>query len=343
MHGTLKKILSRAIILGVACSLFLVGGLSAQPREGDITWRPAGTNYVQGPWAVQWQGDIYLGGHAGHFGEPWYRIGDERPWVIRYDSRGVTAQDRVIDLLPNAHEFAFGSMARINGWWLYSAVYTTWDTLGQPDRTHLMLALTQDPIWAPYPYAWWDLPVPAGGVMSALVSVGDRLLLFHGYDIYHVSIHEAGQYKAPAITRIGSLPGFAWSDIALGDDNKLYALVSGDGSCWWFNCTLINEHVSEDGLTWARGQRSWGMATPGGLPRQFVGDACYVRDELGHIKRGALAVVALVTTNPDPASGTWHLRWWADPGFELPVSWGHDPGWTAPRIRRHVTLHTDEK
>jgi hypothetical protein len=251
--------------------------------------------------------------------------------MIRYDARGVTAQDRVIELLPNAHEFGFGSMVRVNGWWLYSAIYTTWDTLMLRDRTHLMFALTDDPMRAPYPYVWWDLPLPAGGVMSSFVWAGDRLLLFYGDGIYQVAIHEVGPYKVPAIMRVGTLPIFAWSDIALGDDNRLYALISQADGCWWWDCPVIREWASDDGgLTWASENRTWNF----GL--WYLGDACYVRDELGHIKRGALTVIALLTPNTDPASGTWRLHYFAWTTSELPASWGHEPGWTPPRLRWHL-------
>lgn len=310
-------------------ALVLAAAIAAQ---GNIVWRPAGTNYVQGPLAVAWQGAVYVGGHAGHFGEPWYKVGNERPWMIRYDSSGVTAQDHIVDLLPNAHEFGFASIVRVNGWWLYSAIYTTWDTLGQDNRTHLMFAMTEDLLKTPYPYVWWDLPLPAGGIMSSFVWMNDKLLLFYGDSIYQLAIHTAGPYKAPALMRLGSVPAFPWSDIALGDDNRLYALVSGRADlCWWWNCPSVDEWVSDDGgLTWMRGERTWFF---GG---EYIGDACYVRSEEGHIKRDSLTIIAVVTPNPDPASGTWYFHWWTDDRASLPISWGCGPGWRTPRIRRHL-------
>jgi hypothetical protein len=132
----------------------------------------------------------------------------------------------------------------------------------------------------------------------------------------------------------------AWSDIAQGDDGLLYALVSardgsrpGEEACWWWGCRAIDEWVSRDqGRTWTRGGRSWST-----VAGDLVNDGAYVRDPKGHIKRGALTVIALIQDSSDPTGpGNWRLHWWVDPGFPLPASWGHEPGWQFQRVRRHL-------
>jgi hypothetical protein len=131
---------------------------------------------------------------------------------------------------------------------------------------------------------------------------------------------------------VGVTPSLPWSDIALGDDNRLYMLVSGDlVSCWWCDCDTIWEYVSDDeGSTWALSGRTW-------TSDEYIGDAGYVRDELGHIKREAVALVAVVTPTFNPMDAPWHLKWFADPGVQFPVSFLYEPGWMAPRARRHLT------
>jgi hypothetical protein len=148
-------------------------------------------------------------------------------------------------------------------------------------------------------------------------------------------------YYAGAMGWFGPIPGSpAYSDMAMGDDGLLYALVSardgkrpGEEPCWWWNCRAIDEHVSHDyGRTWQRGDRSWST-----VARDLVNDGAYVRDERGHVKRAALTVVALAMDSSDPTgSGKYRLHWWTDAGFPLPASWGHEPGWQFPRIRQHL-------
>ena len=321
------------------CSLFLASGLSAQPREGDIMWRPQSersgiqTTYVQGPWAVQWQGNVYVGGHAGYFGPPWIRDGGERPYVIAYGPERVTAVDNVLVLPPHTQEFGFGTMVRWNGWWVYSGVRTDWSTAGERDRAVGMIALAADPVEVPYAQEWFDLTAP-GQIMSALVVINDTLLLFRGTEIWSADVTPDSY---PRLRRIGTMAFLPWSDVAFAD-GKLYALVSkSPKDCYWWDCFEVGEFISDDyGTTWNPSDRHWSIGgLPGGvLP--YTGDACYVRDELGHINRDALTVIALVTPNPDPASGTWRLHYWVDSRAQLPATWGHEPGYYLSRIRRKL-------
>jgi hypothetical protein len=148
-------------------------------------------------------------------------------------------------------------------------------------------------------------------------------------------------YYAGAMGWFGPIPGGpVYSDMAMGDDGLLYALVSardgkrpGEEACWWWDCRAIDEWVSRDqGRAWTRSERSWST-----VAGDLVNDACYVRDPKGHIKRGSLAVIALVMDSDDPTGpGNWRLHWWVDPGFPLPASWGHEPGWQFQRVRRHL-------
>ncbi len=130
-----------------------------------------------------------------------------------------------------------------------------------------------------------------------------------------------------------------FTDVALGDDGRLYGLGLGDplAGCWAYNCRGIREWVSEDGIHWTQGVRSWSLPA---RPDDCVWMGGYVRDEWGGIKRGAMAVIGMVSPGCVWATpGPWNLHIWADPGLveRLPASLMGVP---RAGVRRHLqSLH----
>ena len=328
-----------------------------QGSEGDILWRPEGTNYVQGPWAVRTsEGTVYVGAHAGWccpgIGDP---SGFEKPYVMCWKKDQVTAAFPVIEPYWDTHEMGWGSVVRnaAGDAWIWVGFRTTkysWKAMletGIGNRARGVVAVYPDLMRFPIT-AFWDCIVPwkeeclprnvcgdaqtIGPFMPAVVWLDGEVVIF----MHDPDGTAAWTLKEVIVNRIGFdkrflIGDFSWSDIALGNDGRLYALVSGGNDCWWTNCTAIHEYVSEDGgLNWQQGERLWRHSGA------TIGDACYLRDELGHINRDALTVIGLVTPSSDPTSATWYLHWWADPRAVLPRTWGLEPGTTIPRVRQHV-------
>jgi len=277
--------------------------------------------------------------------------------VMRWSADGVTAAWPVIVPYYDTHEMGGGSVVRnaAGDAWVYAgarSTKTSWrvrDATGVGDRLRGFVALYPDLMGMPSAAFWdsvprWDLACQPrntcgdasviGPFMPALVWIDGELLLFI-HDPDGMAVWKITQLDAHVVTleRVALLHSdFPWSELAAGDDGALYALV---GSHWFggfWDSDSIEEVVSNDrGVTWTRTGRSWRV--PSG---EAVADACYVRDEWGHIRRSALVLVALVLPSQDPTSNTWYLHWWADAGAELPKTWGHEPGWHSRRARRHL-------
>jgi hypothetical protein len=244
---------------------------------------------------------------------------------------------------------------------------------GNENRARGWVAVFES-IWQPPVMVWWDAAVPWDGEkclerntcgrgigphMFTPVWIDNvngfpverKLWLFvrddvgcarptSGNTVYTVNVELAESRIGFTKEFIADIP-VALTDVAQGTDGTLYGLAGGPG-CSYATCTEIREWVSSDGgRSWKLGTRSWsakGKQLPGGLPpiQLLVFDGAYVRDVLGHFNQNKSIILAIVSETQDATSGRWRIHYWADPGAELPESWGKPMGWQKPRVRRHL-------
>lgn len=338
------------------------------PRQGDITWRPQGANYVQAPSAVRdSDGAVYILGHAGFCCDsPWpWGPGWEQAFILRYGQEDVTINSSSLPWPEDRHELGFQAVVGFGDGWLVSGVRTTWSSwewASVTNRTMLWFAYYSSLMGQPE-IVWWDVgrawdydcrlrnTCPGlGPMMPSLVWSSGTLYLIasdntgylagtSGVVAYTVKV-ELGERRIGLTKQFVSSwswahPDIPISDVALANDGTVRALVSRrweSPECWWGFCDEIFEWISKDGgKLWERGTRSWKDSAG-----RFVWDAGYVKDRLGVIDPDATVIVSLVSTSPDPTSGEWKLHWWADPLAPLTRSWGQEPGWQFQRVRQHL-------
>jgi hypothetical protein len=235
------------------------------------------------------------------------------------------------------HEVGYPSVVWWNhpqgGMWISAYAATRASTWGQQRRVAIGLAGTRlDPLgwwsqWAPEwvaalgPGSWGTFPIALlSGPGTALdLWVWDysaravmRYAVDHNASAWPVLLAEFQGHAGP-------MPP-ALTDIARGQWGELYALEGLSHTT-----QVVNEWVSwpfcgrPAGHRWMPTERSW--AHPGAT----TFDCNYLRDD-----SGGLVVPRVVVCNTSPGgvyadSGLWELRWFADPGADIPLNWLERP------------------
>lgn len=139
-------------------------------REGEMSWRPPHTNYLQSPFAVKDGEMVYLGFHVG-FCCPAYVPNSadwERPVLVAFGPTSAIARDPLLYPPPDTHEFGMATAVAVENSWLVMGVRTTWASwliwqksgFVNENRARGWAALF-DNLRDSKPYKeWWDVQAP---------------------------------------------------------------------------------------------------------------------------------------------------------------------------------------
>lgn len=329
-----------APILVTVCLAALAG--AEQRTTGVIPSRPvppvAGArpiNYVQGPTAIKNGSEVWLIANAGacchaagdgawegvyaYANEVWHPL-----WAADDWGRAPWRDE---------HEVGYPSVVWWDhpqgGMWLATYAATRVSTFGQSRRVGAGLAGTRlDPLslwpqWAPDwvaplgPSSWGAFPIALLSGPGSLLDLWIWDFSAHAVLRYRVD-HNAAAWPvaiADFPEHAGLVPP-ALTDIARGPWGELYALEGLQHTT-----QVVREWVSwqfcgrPPGYRWQLTGRTWSH------PGATTFDCGYLRGI-----RGDLVLPRVVVCNVSPGgvyadSGLWELRWWADPGAEIPLDW----------------------